>query len=290
MTKRKSGLIRFIATYEDGSTHYLEIDARCNSRCAMRPSGLSSFRIFQTETLPQRDTRPMPRKPAKQRNPIRGATPARDYEIGDGVFLSYAGSAGEGLFIGLLREDATYLALALSEGQIIETPGCRLFSNGTHRAEALDQSAASEGDFQNKVDFAFGHLDQIFPIRKSWLNSNYITRFNNVVQSSDAAFREGGFSLRCVSEYFVRSHHFAIHRHAAMNDDRASMILDDVRHGVPPRHTTDLAAHFSATSKERGRCVALSGRERNAMATTTCFPATAIGLTVSVGSGINAGY
>jgi hypothetical protein len=44
----------------------------------------------------------MPRKPAKQkpRNPIRGATPARDYEIGDEVFFSFAGTAGEGLFIG----------------------------------------------------------------------------------------------------------------------------------------------------------------------------------------------
>jgi hypothetical protein len=48
----------------------------------------------------------MPRKPAKQRNPIRGATPARDYEIGDQVFFSFAGTSGEGLFIGQLREDA----------------------------------------------------------------------------------------------------------------------------------------------------------------------------------------
>jgi hypothetical protein len=57
----------------------------------------------------------MPRKPAKHkpRNPTRGATPARDYEIGDQVFFSFAGTAGEGLFIGQLREDATCLVLAV---------------------------------------------------------------------------------------------------------------------------------------------------------------------------------
>jgi hypothetical protein len=115
----------------------------------------------------------------------------------------------------------------------------------------LDQPAALEGDFQNKVDFAFGHLDQIFPIRKSVINTNYIARFNNGVQSSDSAFREGGYSVRCVSEYFVRSQHFAIQRHATMNDDRASVILDDVRHGVPPRHTANPAAHCFRPNIER---------------------------------------
>ena len=66
----------------------------------------------------------MPRKPAKQkpRNPIRGATPARDYEIGDEVFFSFAGTAGEGLFIGQLREDATCLVLASSS----EDPGLEM--------------------------------------------------------------------------------------------------------------------------------------------------------------------
>ena len=42
----------------------------------------------------------MPRKPTKSRNPVRGATPAGDYEIGDQAFFSFAGTAGEGLFIG----------------------------------------------------------------------------------------------------------------------------------------------------------------------------------------------
>src|ERR1044071_8373605 len=67
----------------------------------------------------------MPRKPAEQksRNPTRGATPARDYEIGDEVFFSFAGTAGEGLFIGQLREDATCLVLARSAELVIEMPG-----------------------------------------------------------------------------------------------------------------------------------------------------------------------
>src|ERR1044071_2930687 len=98
---------------------------------------------------------------------------------------------------------------------------------------------ASEGDFQNKIDFAFGHLDQIFPTRKSRINTDYIVRFNSGAQSSDGAFGEGGYGLRCVSEYFVGCQHFAIRCHAAMNDNRASMILDDVRHGVPPRNSPD---------------------------------------------------
>jgi hypothetical protein len=66
----------------------------------------------------------MPRKPAKQkqRNPVRGATPARDYEIGDQVLLSLGGTAGEALFIGQLREDATCLVLASSP----EDPGLEM--------------------------------------------------------------------------------------------------------------------------------------------------------------------
>jgi hypothetical protein len=58
----------------------------------------------------------MPRKPTKPKegNPIRGATPAREYEIGDQVFFSFAGTAGVGPFIGQLREDATCLVLASS--------------------------------------------------------------------------------------------------------------------------------------------------------------------------------
>ena len=39
-----------------------------------------------------------------------------------------------------------------------------------------------------------------------------------------------------VSEYFVRSQYLPIHRHAVMNDDQASMILDNVRHGAPEPH------------------------------------------------------
>jgi hypothetical protein len=54
------------------------------------------------------------KRPAKERDPVRGATPARDYEIGDEVFFSFAGTAGKGLFIGQLREDATCLVLAVS--------------------------------------------------------------------------------------------------------------------------------------------------------------------------------
>jgi hypothetical protein len=66
----------------------------------------------------------MPRKPTKpkERNPIRGATPAREYEIGDQVFFSFAGTAGQGLFIGQLREDATCLVLASS----LEDPGVEM--------------------------------------------------------------------------------------------------------------------------------------------------------------------
>ncbi len=55
---------------------------------------------------------------------------------------------------------------------------------------------ASEDDFQNQVDFALGHLDQMLPIWKSWINTTYIGRFNNGVQSSNGAFREGSYSLR----------------------------------------------------------------------------------------------
>ena len=74
----------------------------------------------------------MPRKPAKQksRNPTRGATPARDYEIGDEVFSSFAGTAGEGLFIGLLREDATCLVLAVSAEQAVEMPATHCSPTG----------------------------------------------------------------------------------------------------------------------------------------------------------------
>jgi hypothetical protein len=49
----------------------------------------------------------MPRKPAKpkQRNPIRGATPAGDYQVADEVLFTHGGAGGEALVIGQLRED-----------------------------------------------------------------------------------------------------------------------------------------------------------------------------------------
>jgi len=64
----------------------------------------------------------MPRKPRKQRNPIRGARLPGDHEIGDEVFFSFAGAGGEGLLIGQLRVDQSTLVLAISEGQVIEMP------------------------------------------------------------------------------------------------------------------------------------------------------------------------
>ena len=64
----------------------------------------------------------MPRKPAKQRSPVRGATPAGDYEIGDQVFFSFAGTAGEAMFLGQLREHPSTLVLALSAEQVVEMP------------------------------------------------------------------------------------------------------------------------------------------------------------------------
>src|SRR5688572_25995720 len=72
---------------------------------------------------------------------------------------------------------------------------------------------SSIGSFQDKVDFALGHLDQIFPIRKSRI-TNYVARFNNGTQSSNTSFRESGDSFRGLSEYFVRSQHLPMHRHA----------------------------------------------------------------------------
>jgi hypothetical protein len=108
----------------------------------------------------------------------------------------------------------------------------RLRSRGVARSNDYELDLIpddSETGFQNKIDFALGHLDQIFPI-----NTTFIARFNDGVQSSDGARREGDYSLRRVSDYFVRSQHPAIHRHAAMNDDRAPMIFDNLGHGVLP--------------------------------------------------------
>ena len=55
---------------------------------------------------------------------------------------------------------------------------------------ANGEKSTSEVDFQNKVDFALGHFDQIIPIRKSRI-TNYIARFSNGAQSNDGALREG---------------------------------------------------------------------------------------------------
>jgi hypothetical protein len=41
---------------------------------------------------------------------------------------------------------------------------------------------ASEGDFKDQVDFALGHLNQIFSIWNLRINANYIARFDNCGQ------------------------------------------------------------------------------------------------------------
>jgi len=64
----------------------------------------------------------MPRKATKERNPLRGATQAADYQIGDEVFFSFAGAAGEALFVGQSKDDPSALVLALPGGQVIEMP------------------------------------------------------------------------------------------------------------------------------------------------------------------------
>ena len=120
-----------------------------------------------------------------------------------------------------------------------------------------------KGDFQNKVDFALGHLDQILPIKKSPINSNDIARFG--AQPSDGAFREGCYGLRCISEDFVTSQHPATHRHAALNDDQAPMIFDDVRHGAPGVTGISGLTALGRTSKESVTLRGLSGRARNAL-------------------------
>jgi hypothetical protein len=48
----------------------------------------------------------------------------------------------------------------------------------------------SETSFQNKINFALDHLDEILLI-----NTTFVARFNDGVQSSDGARREGGHSL-----------------------------------------------------------------------------------------------
>lgn len=52
---------------------------------------------------------------SRARNPIRGATPACDYQIGDQAFFPFAGIAGEGLCIANSGTMPNFLVLALSQ-------------------------------------------------------------------------------------------------------------------------------------------------------------------------------
>jgi hypothetical protein len=55
---------------------------------------------------------------------------------------------------------------------------------------------ASEGDFKDEVDFALGHLNQIFSFRKLRIYTYCIARLNNGVQLGNAALFEGRYCLR----------------------------------------------------------------------------------------------
>ena len=100
------------------------------------------------------------------------------------------------------------IAIPIGEASECEcTVSRRVERRGQRMPMTRNLPRSSKGSFQDKVDFALGHLNQIFPIRKSRI-TNYIARFNNGAQSSDSPFREGGYSFRCVSEYFVRSSTF----------------------------------------------------------------------------------
>jgi hypothetical protein len=54
-----------------------------------------------------------------------------------------------------------------------------------------------------------------------------------------------------------------------MDDDRASLILDDVRHGAPPGHTSSRLRALGQTSREKEHCVALFGRTETTSPTST---------------------
>ena len=94
----------------------------------------------------------MLRKPAKERNPIRGATLARDYSVGDEVLFTYGGTAGAALVVGQLRDDPTCLVLAFSDESTIEMPAAYCSPTGVvHRQLGYRYRSAYERLFSRKL-------------------------------------------------------------------------------------------------------------------------------------------
>lgn len=90
--------------------------------------------------------------PAKERNPVRGATPARAYRVGDEALFTHGGTAGAALVIGQLRDDPTCLVLAMSDQSTIEMPAAHCSPTGViHRQLGYRYRSAYERLFPGKL-------------------------------------------------------------------------------------------------------------------------------------------